>query len=70
MVFDVSVEGHDNAPLILMLHEFGVPRFFWNAQVPALAQAGFFAAFTWLETIGVPAWRGKSLIVTRNVLVH
>ena len=44
MVFDVSVGGHDNAPLVLMLHGFGVSRFFWNSQVPALAEAGFFAA--------------------------
>jgi pimeloyl-ACP methyl ester carboxylesterase len=42
MVFDVSVSGLDNAPLVLMLHGFGVSRFFWNAQVPTLAEAGFF----------------------------
>jgi pimeloyl-ACP methyl ester carboxylesterase len=44
MVFDVSVEGPDDAPLVLMLHGFGVSRFFWNAQVQALAEAGYLAA--------------------------
>ena len=44
MVFDVSVDGRDDAPLVLLLHGFGVSRFFWNAQIPTLAQAGFFAA--------------------------
>jgi pimeloyl-ACP methyl ester carboxylesterase len=43
MVFDASVEGNAGAPLVLMLHGFGVSRHFWNAPVPALAQAGFFA---------------------------
>ena len=43
MVFDASVAGSDDAPLVLMLHGFGVSRHFWNAQVPALAKAGFFA---------------------------
>jgi hypothetical protein len=31
MVFDLSVGGADTAPLVLMLHGFGVSRFFWNA---------------------------------------
>ncbi|MEJ1975433.1 MAG: alpha/beta hydrolase [Acetobacteraceae bacterium] len=44
MVFDVSVAGADDAPLVLMLHGFGVSRHFWNAQVPALAAAGYLAA--------------------------
>jgi pimeloyl-ACP methyl ester carboxylesterase len=43
MVFDVSVGGHDSGPLVLMLHGFGVSRFFWDAQVGAVAQAGYFA---------------------------
>jgi pimeloyl-ACP methyl ester carboxylesterase len=43
MVFDVSVGGAAGAPLVLMLHGFGVSRYFWNAQVEALAQAGYFA---------------------------
>jgi pimeloyl-ACP methyl ester carboxylesterase len=44
MVFDVSVAGPDDGPLVLMLHGFGVSRYFWNAQVKALAQAGYLAA--------------------------
>jgi len=43
MVFDASVAGAAEAPLVLLLHGFGVSRFFWDAQVPALAAAGFFA---------------------------
>ena len=41
LVFDVSVAGPANGPLVLMLHGFGVSRFFWNAQVEALAAAGY-----------------------------
>jgi hypothetical protein len=33
MVFDASVGGADAAPLVLMLHGFGVSRHLWNAQV-------------------------------------
>jgi pimeloyl-ACP methyl ester carboxylesterase len=44
MVFDLSVAGSPDADLVVMLHGFGVSRFFWNAQVAALAGAGFFAA--------------------------
>jgi pimeloyl-ACP methyl ester carboxylesterase len=44
LVFDASIGGSDAAPLVLMLHGFGVSRYLWNAQVPALADAGFFAA--------------------------
>jgi hypothetical protein len=40
MTFDVSVDGIDAAPLVLMLHGFGVSRFFWNSQVHALGDAG------------------------------
>ena len=43
MTFDVSVDGIDAAPLVLMLHGFGVSRFFWNSQVHALGDAGYFA---------------------------
>ena len=43
MVFDVSIAGREDGPLVLMLHGFGVSRFFWNAQVEAVAEAGFFA---------------------------
>lgn len=43
MVFDVSIGGSSDAPLVLMLHGFGVSRYFWNAQVKALGAAGFLA---------------------------
>jgi pimeloyl-ACP methyl ester carboxylesterase len=43
LVFDVSLSGASTAPLVLMLHGFGVSRFFWNAQLAALADKGFFA---------------------------
>lgn len=43
-VFDVSVAGDPAAPLVLMLHGFGVSRHLWDAQVEALGQAGYFAA--------------------------
>jgi pimeloyl-ACP methyl ester carboxylesterase len=43
LVFDVSVAGADDAPLVLLLHGFCVSRYFWNNQLPALAQAGYFA---------------------------
>lgn len=43
LIFDASVGGAEDAPLVLLLHGFGVSRHFWNAQVPALAAAGFFA---------------------------
>jgi len=40
---DCSVAGRPDDPLVLLLHGFGVSRHFWDAQVPALADAGFFA---------------------------
>jgi hypothetical protein len=43
MVFDVSTNGTDDAPLVLMLHGFGASRFFWNAQAHAVGEAGYFA---------------------------
>lgn len=43
LVFDVSVAGDAAAPLVLLLHGFGVSRHLYDAQVPALAQGGFFA---------------------------
>jgi pimeloyl-ACP methyl ester carboxylesterase len=43
LVFDLSVNGAEPAPLVLMLHGFGVSRYFWNAQVSALGAAGYFA---------------------------
>ena len=44
LIFDVSTAGPKDGPLVLMLHGFGVSRFFWNAQVEALAAAGYRAA--------------------------
>jgi pimeloyl-ACP methyl ester carboxylesterase len=44
LTFDLSVGGPNEAPLVLMLHGFGVSRHFWDNQVPALAAAGYFAA--------------------------
>jgi pimeloyl-ACP methyl ester carboxylesterase len=43
LVFDVSVAGADDAPLVLLLHGFCVSRHFWDNQLPALAQAGYFS---------------------------
>jgi pimeloyl-ACP methyl ester carboxylesterase len=43
LVFDVSVAGPADGPLVLMLHGFGVSRFLWNAQVEALGEAGYHA---------------------------
>ena len=42
-VFDASVGGTPDKPLVLMLHGFGVSRHFWSRQVEALAGAGYFA---------------------------
>ncbi|MFC7692507.1 alpha/beta fold hydrolase [Paeniroseomonas aquatica] len=44
LVFDVSVAGEPAAPLVLLLHGFGVSRHLYDAQLPALAAAGFRAA--------------------------
>ncbi len=44
LVFDVSVAGDPAAPLVLLLHGFAVSRHLYDAQLPALAGAGFFAA--------------------------
>ena len=44
LVFDVSVAGDLAAPLVLLLHGFGVSRHLYDAQLPALAAAGFRAA--------------------------
>src|SRR6266436_7178625 len=43
LVFDVSVAGPDDAPLVLMLHGVCVSRYFWHNQMPALAAAGYLA---------------------------
>jgi pimeloyl-ACP methyl ester carboxylesterase len=44
LVFDVSIAGDAAAPLVLLLHGFAVSRHLWDAQLPALARAGFLAA--------------------------
>jgi pimeloyl-ACP methyl ester carboxylesterase len=44
LTFDVSVAGPADGPLVLMLHGFGVSRYLWDAQIEALAQAGYRAA--------------------------
>jgi len=41
--FDCSVAGPSDGALVLLLHGFGVSRHFWDRQVPALADAGYFA---------------------------
>ncbi len=41
--FDGSVAGPSDGALVLLLHGFGVSRHFWDRQVPALADAGYFA---------------------------
>ncbi len=43
LVFDCWVGGAGDAPLVLMLHGFSVSRHFWDRQVPALADEGYFA---------------------------
>jgi len=43
LVFDASVGGTPDKPLVLMLHGFGVSRHFWDRQVEVLAGAGYFA---------------------------
>ena len=43
LAFDVSVAGDAAAPLVLMLHGFAVSRHLYDAQLPALAAAGFLA---------------------------
>ncbi len=44
LVFDVSVAGAADAPLVLLLHGFAVSRHLYDAQLPALATAGLLAA--------------------------
>jgi pimeloyl-ACP methyl ester carboxylesterase len=43
LIFDASVAGDAAAPLVLLLHGFAVSRHLYDAQVPALARAGFLA---------------------------
>lgn len=41
LIFETSVAGPEDGPLVLLLHGFVVSRHYWNAQVEALAAAGF-----------------------------
>ena len=41
LVFDVSLAGDAGASLVLLLHGFAVSRHLYDAQLPALARAGF-----------------------------
>ena len=43
LIFDVSVAGEPEAPLVLLLHGFAVSRHLFDAQLPALAATGFLA---------------------------
>jgi pimeloyl-ACP methyl ester carboxylesterase len=43
LVFDASAAGDAAAPLVLLLHGFAVSRHLYDAQLPALAAAGFHA---------------------------
>ena len=43
LVFDVSVAGAADLPVVLMLHGFCVSRYFWDNQMPTLAAAGYCA---------------------------
>lgn len=43
LIFDVSVAGRPEAPLVLLLHGFAVSRHLYDAQLPALAGAGLLA---------------------------
>jgi pimeloyl-ACP methyl ester carboxylesterase len=44
LVFDVSIAGRSGSPLVLLLHGFAVSRHLYDAQLPALAEAGYLAA--------------------------
>ena len=44
MAFDALIAGDPSRPLVLMPHGFCVSRHHWDAQVLAVAEAGYFAA--------------------------
>ncbi len=52
LVFDVLVDGPEDGPLVLLLHGFAESFHCWDAQIAALARAGFRAA--------APSQRGYS----------
>ncbi len=52
LVFDVSLAGPEDGDLVLLLHGFAVSRHLFDAQLPALGEAGFRAA--------APSQRGYS----------
>lgn len=43
LLFDVGMAGDAAAPLVLLLHGFAVSRHLYDAQLPALAAAGYCA---------------------------
>jgi pimeloyl-ACP methyl ester carboxylesterase len=52
LVFDVLVDGPEDAPVVLLLHGFAESFHMWRAQLPALAKAGYRAV--------APSQRGYS----------
>ena len=44
LVFEVSLSGAAGAPLVLLLHGFAVSRHLYDEQLPALSEAGYYAA--------------------------
>jgi pimeloyl-ACP methyl ester carboxylesterase len=52
LAFDVLVDGPENAPLVLLLHGFAESFHTWDAQMAALARAGYRAV--------APSQRGYS----------
>ncbi len=52
LTFDALVDGHQGAPLVLLLHGFAESLHMWRAQMVALAEAGYRAV--------APSQRGYS----------
>ena len=77
LVFDVSVAGPADGPLVLMLHGFGVSRYLYNAQVESLARAGYrtaapnqrgYAAGARPDTTDHPAYRIDNLLADARAI--